>query len=77
MPVMQTITRLSRSPNVLFMKQKKALHEKFNNQNSIALFLIAKEIRKQNQDAVDERCVKDDRNYLSFSNASKKTARKY
>ena len=71
----QTTSRLSRLPRAVYEAKQKALHEKFNEKNSIALLLIAKQIPEQNQDVAGERCVKDDKK-LSFSNASTKTARK-
>lgn len=57
---------------VVFEAKRKALHENFNHKNVTALFCIAKQIQKQNQDIVAEKCVKDD-NKLAFSATAKKT----
>ena len=39
-----------------------------------AIFKIAKQLRKDNQDAVGDKCVKDDSGNLSFDNEAKKVA---
>ena len=38
------------------------------------IFKIAKQLRKDNQDVVDDKCVKDDSGNLSFDNEAKKVA---
>ena len=59
--------------NVLYLLTKKALNEKFSDKDDVALFRKAKQIRKQNQDIIGEKCVKDD-NKLAFSDTTKKNA---
>ena len=60
--------------NVLYLLTKKALNDKFSDKDDVALFRIAKQIRKQNQDIIGEKCVKDDDNKLAFSDTTKKNA---
>ena len=60
--------------NVLYLLTKKALNEKFSDKDDVALFRKAKQIRKQNQDIIGEKCVKDDDNKLAFSDTTKKNA---
>ena len=48
----------------VFTAKRKSLDDKFSNKDYVALFRIAKQIRKQNQDVVGEKCVKDDDNNL-------------
>ena len=51
-----------------------ALDDKFSNKDEVTLFCIAKQIRKQYQDTVGEKCVKDDDNKLAYSDIAKKNA---
>ena len=48
-----------------------ALDGKFSNKDDVALFRIAKQIWKKNQDIVGEKCVKDD-NKLTYSDTANK-----
>ena len=50
------------------------MNDKFSDKDDVALFHIAKQIRKQNQDIIGEKCVKDDDNKLAFSDTTKKNA---
>lgn len=54
--------------------KRKALHEKLNGKNDLVLLGIAKKIRKQNQDIVGKKCLKDSNNKLAFSDGAKTTA---
>ena len=63
--------RLCQSQSIYW--QKKALNDKFSDKDDVALFHIAKQIRKQNQDIIGEKCVKDN-NKLAFSDTTKKNA---
>ena len=56
----------------VFTAKRKALDEKSSKKDDVVLFRIAKQIRKQNQDIVGEKCVKDDDNKLVCSDAAKK-----
>ena len=56
---------------------KKALDDKFSDKDDVALFHIAKQIRKQNQDNVGEKCVKDDDNKLPYHDTAKKNGCKH
>ena len=58
----------------VFIATRKGLDEKFSNKDDVALFRIAKQIRKQNQNIVGQKCVKDDDNKLAYSNTAKKNA---
>ena len=58
----------------VFTAKRTALDDKFSNKDDVALFRIAKQIRKQNQDIVGEKCVKDDDNKLAYSDTAKKNA---
>ena len=49
-----------------------ALDGKFSNKDDVALFRIAKQIWKKNQDIVGEKCVKDDDNKLTYSDTANK-----
>ena len=60
--------------SAVFTATRKALDEKLSNKDDVALFRIAKQIRKQNQDIVGQKCVKDDDNKLAYSNTAKKNA---
>ena len=51
-----------------------ALDDKFSNKDEVTLFCIAKKIRKQYQDTVGEKRVKDDDNKLAYSDIAKKNA---
>ena len=62
------------SKGAVFTAKRKALDDKLNNKDDVALFRIAKQIRKQNQDIVGEKCVKDDDNKLAYSDTAKKNA---
>ena len=64
--------RLCQSQSIYW--QKKALNDKFSDKDDVALFHIAKQIRKQNQDIIGEKCVKDDDNKLAFSDTTRKNA---
>ena len=48
-----------------FTAKRKTLDDKFSNKDDVALFRIAKPIRKQNQDIAGEIFVKDDDNKLT------------
>ena len=50
------------------------MDDKFSNKDDFALSRITKQIRKQNQDIVGEKCVKDDNNKLAYSDTAKKNA---
>ena len=58
----------------VFTAKRKALNDKFSNKDDVALFRKAKQIRKQNQDIVGEKCVKGDDNKLAYSDTAKKNA---
>ena len=60
--------------HTVFTAKRKALDEKFSNKDDVALFHIAKQIRKQNQDIVREKCVKHDDNKLAYFDTAKKNA---
>ena len=49
----------------IFTTKRKALDDKFSNKDDVALFHIAKQIRKQNQDIIGEKFVKDNDNKLA------------
>ena len=49
-----------------------ALGGKFSNKDDVALFRIAKQIWKKNQDIVGEKWVKDDDNKLTYSDTANK-----
>ena len=58
----------------VFATKKKALNDKFNDKDVTALFRIAKQIKKENQDIVGQKCVKDDDNKMACSDTAKKKA---
>ena len=58
----------------VFIATRKGLDEKFSNKDDVALFRIAKQIRKQNQDIAAQKCVKDDDNKVAYSNTATKNA---
>ena len=60
--------------HAVFTAKRKALDEKFSNKYDVALFHIAKQIRKQNQGIVGEKFVKNDDNKLAYSATAKKNA---
>ena len=60
----------------MFTTKRKALDDKFSDKDDVALFCIAKQNRKQNQDIVGAKCVKDDHE-LAYSDALKKNAWKH
>ena len=55
----------------MFTAKRMALGGKFSNKDDVALFRIAKQIWKKNQDIVGEKCVKDD-NKLTYSDTANK-----
>ena len=50
---------------VVFTAKRKVLDEKFSDKDDVTLFHVAKQIMKQNQDIIGEKCVKDDDNNLA------------
>ena len=56
----------------VFTAKRMALDGKFSNKDDVALFRIAKQIWKKNQDIVGEKCVKDDDNKLTYSDTANK-----
>ena len=54
--------------NVLYLRQINT------DKDNVALFRIAKQIRKQNQDIIGEKCVKQDDNKLIYSDTENKNA---
>ena len=56
----------------MFTAKRMALDGKFSNKDDVALFRIAKQILKKNQDIVGEKCVKDDDNKLTYSDTANK-----
>ena len=64
------------SKRAVFIARKIAEDDQFSDikENDPKLFRLAKQMRKENQDVVGEKCVRDDEGCLSFSDADKKKA---
>ena len=60
----------------VFAAKKKAEKEKLNNieKDTVTVFRIAKQMRKENKDIVGEKCIRNDSGKLAYSDDEKKIA---